>query len=813
MGSSAFREFLWEVQRWPIKPSPLPGQERGASQRFAKAWDAFVAVFNGHLSEGPVHYCSSWACCQEDAGPGWNLSVMRKKMKRELINFMFACLPTTPSRGKWTKQGPCLAFFVRCLCCVNCLPLLWPFAFQGLSVQVMWGVDLADPYTQEVNWSAVAGSRASRAGSLITQVSTPTVLLIFAIVLEPIQAYLTPWFLAASRATKRKMRSSWTHPPLLDLVSPEYSPVVRVLQYWSAMLQSGEAERLQLVYLRGHRSFEAWAADNADHLKMLRVGVSVAASWLHRRFQVKFPFLAAACADSRLSRQRREEVSAKFFSRPRRFLDAYWSVRLRTSLEGDGDQVITNGDDLALARGGLARFLLRWAWCVRLSIAMVEFVHGRNRARNANSTSWANFVSSYLLMESLLKNEALRRMRLQLAALADAADAPAAGDAGGQPSAQHPRRSRLAPAALGDQDRPTRKHSIHSLYWRDFCAARAELGDNRCITSPEFIVDFKRKLAALTPARIAAYQIAVDASPSAADARARPRRSAPAAASAPVAILGAPSVLAVGAGNGDGVGPVNSAADSEPCQLQVWASTSEQNGALAPLHAANAMAPMPVTAPDLEMFWTSRHMSVKAASAAFEQCHCGAGMKRQAFPSKPYPEEALSEEEFRYWPRGAAELGLFAQLQTRLRGLLNPATTAKAADVHKIVLLLACRVTSSVSDAERVDVIFGHMTCALAAVPGIPPRENYILCNAIEPCGLPESYENLVLQYAREDYVEMRPGQTDLRTPPFSPTGMMSHCTEKTFCARILHEATRNGGSAKKVHGKIRPHVVPYLGG
>ena len=129
------------------------------------------------------------------------------------------------------------------------------------------------------------------------------------------------------------------------------------------------------------------------------------------------------------------------------------------------------------------------------------------------------------------------------------------------------------------------------------------------------------------------------------------------------------------------------------------------------------------------------------------------------------------------------------------------------------MLLLGCRVTSSVSDAERVDVVFGHMTCALAAVPGIPPRENYILCNAIEPCGLPESYENLVLQYAREDYVEMRPGQTDLRTPPFSPTGMMSHCTEKTFCARILHEATRNGGSAKKVHGKIRPHVVPYLGG
>lgn len=106
-----------------------------------------------------------------------------------------------------------------------------------------------------------------------------------------------------------------------------------------------------------------------------------------------WPWRLAMMVDPRVSEPVRAEIMKEFWETPEELLDPLLSVRFRNRLR--------SVEDLRLPHVVLA--LRTWVASVRLSIASVEWCHGRNRRRSHESNSWASFVSQYLNMESLIR--------------------------------------------------------------------------------------------------------------------------------------------------------------------------------------------------------------------------------------------------------------------------------------------------------------------------------------------------------------------------------------------------------------------------
>lgn len=357
-----------------------------ALEAWLQAWREYVAVFNGPLWKPMRHFCSHPGCCNN-----FDAAATKEKMRRALVGLTFRAMPMVPVKTKWTKTLPCVIWFVLAVACLESLQVAWPVAFNELSVTVASlprdaGGVVDHVEMEQIHWHAVQGSRARAGLAMIRDPRTPTKLLVLGLTME-VTMHLTRWFMKRG-APSTRFRPSPTS-GLMDFVNLEQSPVTMVLQYFSAML-AGQAQRLKLLWLRdGSASWDEWASRHPDDLRELRHAITIAASWVHRRFWqtgMTYPWRLAGFADNRVSLAERQRRADEFWALPAEALDPFCSVRLRARLGSPGE----------LFAPEVQMALRRWAWSVRLSIAPVEWIHGRNRRRSDQSATWAGFAAQYL---------------------------------------------------------------------------------------------------------------------------------------------------------------------------------------------------------------------------------------------------------------------------------------------------------------------------------------------------------------------------------------------------------------------------------
>ena len=317
----------------------------------------------------------------------------------------FRTLPGVPESGKWTKTGPCADYFKTTTCAIPLLPAVWHLAFGAFvkaeSNEKTEALVVEESWLESVAWREATSKRVKRCGTFFLDAASPALLFIIGIVHEPIR-YLTGYFLNAASLARR---TNFSNPELCTFANPERSPITQVLQYFSELL-SGRGLRLRLlVHLCKMGNFHAWAAAFPNLLAALRRGVSVAASWIYRRIWIEgmcFPWRLVGCADNFLTADAQLAIFKEFLLFPLDRLDPHFSRKFRRFIEAraEGERVHESIINTAL---WLRRFLLRWSWSVRMTMAMVEFMHGRNRRRCCNGTSWPTFLSDYLLDESGLR--------------------------------------------------------------------------------------------------------------------------------------------------------------------------------------------------------------------------------------------------------------------------------------------------------------------------------------------------------------------------------------------------------------------------
>jgi len=364
-------------------------KEKRAHDTLAAAWGEFRAVFNGHWSEGPLHYCSGEACCKSP-------EASRQRMTAALQRIVFQALPTVPVKSKWLQTGPCVDWFMLAMAAMPLLQSMWPKAF-GKESQKAKAAKRSDD-SEEMGYQELAGKRLRVGQAFVESPSSPPILVIAGLVSEPLR-FLTRWFLSRRSHANRSRPRHWQCCPLMDLMNPIVSPVVRVLQHLSCCIR-GEAPRLRLLWGRaGFANFQQWARSpsSQEQLATLRRALTTAIAWTYARFMsagATWPWLLASLADERISLAERRKLAVEFFQAPAEKLDKFFSLRLRARLRSAEDCFSEEVQDA----------IKHWAWSVRCSIADTEYVHGRNHRRAHPGQSWASFAASHISAEARLSH-------------------------------------------------------------------------------------------------------------------------------------------------------------------------------------------------------------------------------------------------------------------------------------------------------------------------------------------------------------------------------------------------------------------------
>ena len=422
---------------------------------------------------------------------------LRDRMKSVTINLCFRTLPSVPQSGKWTKSGPAVDYFMPSLAATPLLRTVWDAAFAATvekgqpaaqsEALALSGVE--DSWLETVAWRAVGSKRVKKGGDFVKRETTPALMFIVGIVHEPLR-WLTGYFLMVSSPARR--RGQFASPELCTFACPKKSPITGVMQYLSELL-AGAALRLDmLVHSSKSGNFQNWAAANPGLLSALRHGATIASSWIHRRFWVEgmcFPWRLSMCVDTRLPEAERKRVLKEFLDFPLLRLDPHFSQKLRRFISAN---IAVEEHEAILERCPLiSRFLLRWAWVVRLSCAQVEFVHGRNRRRCAKDTSFATFLTDFMLDETKLRVEVR--------------DAPATCDI-------------LQRADQPQKKKRVRKQSALDIYSGEYHnVQRQHQRSFNAIANPEHAAEVKAEFDKLPARRRRIYEQLAELSPSAGD--------------------------------------------------------------------------------------------------------------------------------------------------------------------------------------------------------------------------------------------------------------------------------------------------------
>ena len=109
-----------------------------------------------------------------------------------------------PSKGKWTKLGPSLDWWLIGLGCMGIVRRTWKLAFAKLSVRsCRQTTSSKDPeYLQDFHWHALEGARYNVVDRGIHDEGTLTWIIILCVVIEPIR-FITQWYLARSSPVAR----------------------------------------------------------------------------------------------------------------------------------------------------------------------------------------------------------------------------------------------------------------------------------------------------------------------------------------------------------------------------------------------------------------------------------------------------------------------------------------------------------------------------------------------------------------------------------------------------------------------------------
>jgi hypothetical protein len=93
------------------------------------------------------------------------------------------------------------------------------------------------------------------------------------------------------------------------------------------------------------------------------------------------PWLVASVIDPRRTMESRLGVAEQILGLPLEQVDE-WFGKVMLTLVRDADSMFEPAFQSAI---------LSWAWSVHLTIAQIEFQHGRNRARSNENMHWHTF--------------------------------------------------------------------------------------------------------------------------------------------------------------------------------------------------------------------------------------------------------------------------------------------------------------------------------------------------------------------------------------------------------------------------------------
>jgi hypothetical protein len=681
------------------------------------AWRDFLCIFNGHLWQGMVHYCRDAQCCS-----GSDPVVTKQRMAKAIVGLVFRAMPTVPVKSKWTKTGPCVDFFMNAISTCDILVTLWPIAFSRLRVRLVISSD-DQAYVEEMNWHAVQSTRARAAGEMIAEPTSGPTLIIFALVMEPAR-WLTGWFLKHCSPITKARENHYSCPPLMDYVDPMRSPITKVLQLYSSMLR-GTAPRLRLLWMRqGYTSFTDWARDphNGVYLALLRQAIALAATWTERRFWIEgmcFPWKLASLADQRIPMATRQRLAKDFWEASDVSLDEGFGLRLRQSLD----------DWRQLFGQLLQRAIWGWAWNVALSVAPVEFAHGRNRRRSSTSGSWHSFVSQYVNAEAKLNWKEKQQIGGSVA--------------GGR------RRLPIQPAPKAQQQQRRRRLTARDLHRFEWYGHQRSLG--RSFRVNEVWAEVKADWAALAPDMKQTYED---------EAMAGAYRVAP----QPPVVQDQEGLQALADEEG-GNAPDGDQGAIAPAEQALVVVADRQHFAPACVQAivpdkkvlSEPALPPRILQQALEDMCNLHHgkISVAKTASSFKKEHTHVGRGRPTFrhcePPRPPASPDLPE------PLHTIEAGLKATM----RGIVSHRGQSRA--IATTNSLVACEVryqsTVDVEGLQEPDVqghsVVMHLASSSAQAGRLPFRAQYVLC--WPQLQLPQEYNGVELHYARHDTLDVEP--------------------------------------------------------
>ena len=321
-------------------------------------------------------------------------SSLKEKGGKATVMLLFRGVPSQPNEKKWEKVGPVLDWHLLTTGVMNFLPQIVSEAYGQITIRTILrgdaGKDIADPEVHDVTYHELEGRRHA---SFATTCKLPSTLyseIVLAIVLEPLRI-LMRWFRKRGSEMRRMdamMRGKT--PPLCDLTWLPASPVVRVRQYLSQLLNASHddepAPRLVLLWGRTHSNYAEWANDNPDVNDQLRRTVSCADTLVdkaHHRSSMSLPWVVTGVVDTRRSEDDQAMVAQGVRDSDPETRDPWFTEKFLEHF----------GDSLVLRAPAVRRSIWQWAWSMLLTCAPNEWKHGRNRHRADKSQSWSNFVA------------------------------------------------------------------------------------------------------------------------------------------------------------------------------------------------------------------------------------------------------------------------------------------------------------------------------------------------------------------------------------------------------------------------------------
>ena len=133
---------------------------------------------------------------------------------------------------------------------------------------------------------------------------------------------------------------------------------------------------------------------------MLRRAISIAIAWVGERMEgkMRWPWRLAMLIDPRVDNDEQIQVIGEFGAAPAESLD-WFAAKVHTEVKANPMDLLTTA---------WQAFLCAWAWLILMSVAPIEFVHGRNRGKASNQRTWGTSPLLVILVKHIWRMQ-LRR--------------------------------------------------------------------------------------------------------------------------------------------------------------------------------------------------------------------------------------------------------------------------------------------------------------------------------------------------------------------------------------------------------------------